>query len=191
MDIKFKENKILSYYDIKLSNAGWLDGDHLGWCIDNNGKPVGFNPAKLVSSYNSDPTVLADIVPNPDNLDLLNYLMNTYDYENKFKLVQSAIWILMNGEHKNGTGGIDWLYPAERDERDAIVAEVKANGEGYVPGCDDKLVVLIDSGDRDKWQNCFMLIPNKIPPYKDETAWAKGDRFVTRGSWAMYFHLNL
>ncbi len=185
VDISFLIKKIDYYYDVTLSNAGAYNGVYPSWCIDNNGKPVDYSQAMLVSSYSETVDLSASVV-NPDNLDLLNYLMNNYVETHPFKVVQAAIWVLMNGSYTNGTGGI-YLSAAQLTEMNNVVNEVVTNGEGFVPVCGQNVVVIIDSQDRFRYQNAFILVPLKeVPYYEEETAWANGINF-NGGSWAMYF----
>jgi hypothetical protein len=181
VDIAFKYTRIKSYYDLTFSNAGIFNGVQLGWCADNNGKPVGFQQATLISSYSSTYN-LGLVVPHPENLDLLNYLMNTYYPSKSFPVIQAAIWHLMNGSYSNPSGGIN-LTSGQMTEYLNIIDDVKANGEGFEPGPTDYMVILVHSGDRFKYQNVFFLFKKC---YMDETAWGNGVRF-TNSSWAMYF----
>lgn len=185
VDISFIETKSESYYDVILANAGAYNGEYLGWCIDNNGQPVDYSKAMLISSY-SETVDLSTIVVTPENLDMLNYLMNNYVETHSFRMIQAVIWMLMNGSYTNGTGGI-YLTPTHYAEAIALAEEVKLHGEDFVPVCGQKVVVLIDSGDRERYQNAFILVPlEEIPFYEEETAWANGIPFGA-GNWAMYY----
>ena len=186
VNIVFQYNKTTSYYNVTLSNAGIYDGIFEAWCIDNNGSPVDYNQAMLVSSYDTAYN-LSNIGINPDNLDLLNYLMNYYVETKPFVVIQAVIWKLMNGSYTNGTGGIQ-LTEAQLADVEAVYAEVLANGEGFVPTCGQKVVIIIDSKDHDRYQNTFILVPLKeIPFYGEETAWGNGMPFGG-GNWAMYLY---
>ena len=184
VNVSFTFTKINSYYDVTLSNADAFDGVHLGWCADNNGKPVNYTTANLISSYST--YDFSQVIPNPENIDLLNYLMNKYVEERSFPVIQAAVWYIVNGYYNNPSGGI-LLTDVQMAELEVVVEEVMANGEGFVPKCGEKVVIFIDSGDRFKYQNTFILkeIP-QYPYYKDETAWADGFPFPG-ANWATYF----
>jgi len=186
VSLTWQYTKTESYYIIGVSNAGAFDGDHLGWCADNNWAPVHYSEATLVSSYDTSATLLASIVDVPENLDKLNYLMNTYKDSQPFPVVQAATWVLMNGFFNNPSGGVE-LTPEQETALAEVMADVNANGEGYVPGCGEFLVVLINSGDSRGYQNTFILYPIEGEvEYSSETAWGLGNPFGG-GSWAMYF----
>jgi len=181
-------NLLDSYYDLTITGAGATDGVHPAWCADNNGRPVNYSNARLISSY-SESFDLALVVPHPENLDLLNYMMNKYYPETGFKVLQAAIWRLMNGSYNFISGGITRpsFTDAEITEVYNIITEVEANGEGFIPGTSDYMVILVHSGDRTKYQNTFFLYRNCTPAF-DETAWGQGIPFTPDGgSWAMYF----
>ncbi|HBE42272.1 MAG TPA: hypothetical protein DDW27_13895, partial [Bacteroidales bacterium] len=142
-------NLVDSYYDLTISGAGALDGIYPSWCADNNGRPVDYSNAYLISSYSAS-CDLGSVVPKPENLDNLNYLMNKYYPGTGFKVLQAAIWTLMNGSYNFISGGITKppFTTAEKDEVDHIIADALDNGEGFVPGPSDYLVILVHSGDR-------------------------------------------
>jgi len=203
--LEFAIDKIDNYYDLTLSDAGEFTGTHPAWCADNNDKPVDYNPGTLVSSYNTDLNLLQSIVPHPENLDLLNFMMNNYYPETSYYVLQLAIWTLMNGTIPDKDGADPkniWIgglltTPAQRIAATALVNEVKnAEGsEGFIPGPGDFMVILVKSEDRTKYQNVFFLYKKCVPIYKDETAWGQGYPLTTKdnhftpdgGSWATYF----
>lgn len=184
--LSWKYSKTDSYYKINISNAGLFDGEHLGWCADNNWAPVNYPNATLVSSYDTSLSLLSGIVDHPENLDLLNYLMNTYFENQPFPVIQSAVWTLLNGFYENTTGGIELTH--EQEETLALVMEnVYANGEGFVPECGQDMVILINSGDSKSYQNCFIMISlSEEIQTRSEIVWGYGNPFGGE-SGAMYF----
>ena len=192
-----QKTMVNSYHDLTLSDAGEFNGTHLAWCIDNNGMPVRTGDAMLVSSYSSED--LSSVVRTPANLDILNYLMNHYYPQTPFKVLQVAIWKLMNGmTYINGSGDV-WLKGSEYLQCASILADVMAKGEGYVPGPGENMVIIAHYGNIDEWQNIFFLYKKCTPVYKDETAWAQSNPLSnydipfteTRGSWATYFGFQI
>jgi hypothetical protein len=95
----------------------------------------------------------------------------------------------MNGSYTNPSGGIS-LTPEQLILANTIAADALAH-EGFVPTCGQSLVLIINSGDRIRYQNTFILVPiPETPFYGDETAWGNGMPFLG-GSWAMYFNYCL
>jgi len=176
--------KVSSMYNIKLENAGELNGIYKGWCIDNNQKQADFTRGLLLSSY-SDEYDLNKVVPDKSNLDLLNYLMNKYYPETSFPVIQAAVWDIMNGSFANPGGGID-LTPAQEEQYHTIVAEVRSRGEGFLPDTDESFVIILDSGDRSRFQNVFFIFKKCNSEFQNEISWAKGFSFPGN-TWAKYF----
>lgn len=183
-EISSKITKVTSFYDLELSNAGELAGTYAGWCIDNNHKEADFSSALLVSSY-STKYDLNLFVPDKNNLDLLNYLMNKYYPATSFPVIQASVWRLMNGSFSNPDGGIE-LTSKQMDQYKTIIADVLAKGEGFIPGPGESFVIIADSGDRSKYQNVFFLFKKCTLVYQNEISWGKGQSFPGN-SWAKYF----
>jgi hypothetical protein len=130
-----------------------LDGTYGGYCADTDtGITVpGCYDADVFSSY--DPNIPADLINminNPGNLDLVNYMLNQ-DYVGKpspsggnytYGDVQMAKWVLLEGGGQApGTVIPEGDYDPTRIGE--IVADAEANGDGYVPGCGDKIDILL------------------------------------------------
>lgn len=160
----------------------------------------------MVSSYDSDTALLSCIIDKPENLDLVNYVINQ-DYKTLIGAngpeIQAAIWTLCDNDLPiNGVVGITW----NQSKVDYIVADAKAKGEFYMPECDGYFAVLLDQGCVDAinngttpnittQQSIFWLPVNKFPDAYNYSfgecanAWGKGRRFTTAG-WGMYFKPN-
>jgi hypothetical protein len=163
------------YFDITISEGGMLDGDHVAWCADRDrGAGPGLSyPVNVYSSYEDLPLTrpwdpLEWVVEYPDNLDLVNWILNqgfigqpsgcdgNYDWND----VQLAIWELVEDENDELTCGAG-----------EIVAAARANGEGFVPGCGEVVGVLLD-GSPEYRQHLLIPVPVPcIPIYADETIW--------------------
>ena len=120
-----------SYFLITLSGipAGEdiSDGDYLGWCIDRN---------HIMPREDDLTVVLYSSLNPPESLtskewDKVNYLLNNKD-SYSMNDIQLAIW------HFTGW----WNYENLPSSAKAIVDEVDANGDGYVPGPGDVLAVI-------------------------------------------------
>lgn len=135
------------------SNTDFNGDDYLGWCIDND-LIISMNTwygAHVFSSYDDDVLQLPndifdDLVEWPDNLDLVNYILNeynggTYDGTNTYpwQCIQLAIWSLIEDTATGTLGGLT----CSQDRVEAIVNDAHANGEGYVPYCGGVIAVIV------------------------------------------------
>lgn len=199
------------YWQFTLSNAGTFNGLYCGWCVDlGHGMLPGGGPftcARIYSSYQPLPSCDLGFpyIEHPENFDKVNYLINHFQPGQTVNLtnsdcslaggtgvltvvdIQKAIWSLLD----EGPGN---TYNEFSDPLrvNAILCDVNANGEGFVPNCDngDQIVfVVIPDG-----QNC----PYTVQPIigfrpcgggTGVTAWGDGKYGGDFGgsSWATYF----
>ena len=171
-------------YKVKFSDAGDLNGEYTGWCADNNQKKADFRKAHLISSY-SKTADLGQIVPLPSNLPRLNYMLNKNYLKYESPVIQAAVWRLMNGKFDNPGGGIE-LTADQMKQLNTIISDALEKGNNFIPGPSDYLVVLVDSGDRIKYQNVLFLFKQCLPVYQIEISWGDGYKFPGN-SWAKYF----
>jgi hypothetical protein len=129
-----------SYFNTTLSNAGGIDGTYDGWCVDvDHGISPGNNYSRVnvYSSYDPNLPALQD---HPDKLPLVNYIINQ-DYPDNgytFGDVQRAIWTLI--DNRVSTSG---LRTWSQDRVNEILADAQANGQGYIPGCNDDVAIIV------------------------------------------------
>ena len=134
------------YFDVHVTNGGWLNGAYPGWCIDTV-KDISPCPTTytcdVYSSYGSFP---AGLVAHPENFDLVNWILNQnyvgatspggfgiYTYGD----VQRAIWALLcDTQSDSGLGA--W----SQDRADEILAAA-AGHDGFVPGCGQFMAVIL------------------------------------------------
>jgi len=197
MKVTFTKNP--TYFSTQISGAGILDGAYNGFCIDlDHGiRPGTVYDMYALSSYSTDTKLMAAVVDKPQNLDLVNYLINK-DWTGLGATgteLQAAVWTLIDtNPFVNQGGGISW----NQQIVDAIIAECVSKGEGYVPSCDGKVMVIFAPGNTPaqiiRTQVTLAQIPLSVFPNScqstyggSETAWGKGDEFGD-GSWAMYFN---
>jgi hypothetical protein len=125
-----------SYYDVTITNGGSLNGVYNDWCVDTS-RGITAGQAYTAKVYSSTATLPSGLVDKPQNLDLVNWVLNqgfvgrtaagglgTYTYGD----VQRAIWTLV--ENTNSTSGLGSYSQARVD---SIVAQANAQGEGFLP----------------------------------------------------------
>ncbi|MBI3141788.1 MAG: hypothetical protein HYZ16_03055 [Bacteroidetes bacterium] len=158
---------------------------------------------KLLSSYSGDTAALNCLVDRPENLDLINYIINQpFDtiYGAKGPEIQAAIWTIIDNDVPiNGAFGLYW----DQSIVDKVVADAKAKGEYYIPPCDGYFAVLVDQGCLDaiannttpniSVQQSIMWLPvSKVPAAYDYSygecanAWGVGKKFTNAG-WGQFF----
>jgi hypothetical protein len=131
-------------YTIKAVFNGF--GTYLGWGMD-NARAISNGTArdvKFLSSYSEDLPACSSFIEHPENLDLVNWLINNRQANWDRYTVQAAIWNLLQP-----IGGIsNWQDPNapqyfEHDAvlRQEIVSAAYANGEDFEPECDGKVII--------------------------------------------------
>lgn len=146
-----------SYLDIQLFGGGVLNGWYDGWSADGNGIMISpSSPAKVFSSYGNVPI---DAVSIRYNIDLVNWILNHkfIGHQSKAGLgaytwadVQYAIWKLIEFDNNEwvthltpeAIASLMNLYSLERVEE--IVNAAKAEGEGFVAGCNDQMAIVVN-----------------------------------------------
>lgn len=186
----------LGYFQITISGGTTLDGIHPGWCIDVD-NTIATSTAYTADVYCSYDPAAAVFVENPENFDLVNWILNQ-DYIGQvspsggvyaWQDVQQAIWQLLD-------------EPYEIDGDDPVhVQEIKdaatAYGEGFVPECWEYVaIVLVPVNEQGELVGQPMIIKQPRPCDYDETAWGDGDYFNTdreegRGDWSMYIRYTI
>jgi hypothetical protein len=136
----------VSFFAVALSNAEGLDGVYDAWCVDpDTGSSSGNYLVELYSSY---ATLPPGTVGSPANLDLVNYVINHFVVGDSIDVdfgtgqpvpqtltvddIQGAIWQLVDPSIPS------WGYGAVQ----TIFDEAAAEGEGFVPGCDELMAVI-------------------------------------------------
>lgn len=168
-----KDGSGASYFKFKIDGGGFIsdydmgngEGIYEGWCIDVD-KQIALNkdyPALLFSSYEELPEWLIGYgkIEYPENFDLVNYLINKYvvgqlvqpltvncepvgELESlNFSDIQRAIWSLIDDDQS-----LDGIRAWSQERVNAILCDARSNGEGFEPGCDDKIVFLVVPTDK-------------------------------------------
>ncbi len=183
-----------SYFLSLVNNGEIINGAHEGWCID-AGHGIYSNrtyDVTVFSSYES----LAGLgnVDHPEELDKVNWVLNQ-DFVGKqssawgaytYADVQRVIWELVDDFPPTYVGHIDRVME--------ILELAHLYGEGYVPQCDENMVVILEP--LPQYQVTIIEVPiallagNCDNGYGEETAWAAGLPFPGN-SWAMYFNYTV
>jgi len=199
MDVRaFRDAQTTSYYSVNFKfNASdpWeTAGMAPGWCVDLD-KHISLNKEYLGCDVFSSLDFNAP-VDKPENLDLVNYVLNT-DYAAipiagvTKKEIQAAIWYLIdNQSFTSPTGGIKW----NQGTVDAILANAYANGEGFVPGAGDVIAFIVKCGT--KIQVFEMVVNFADVMLGSETAWTiDGYPFLNSHGqptgWGTYFEYQI
>lgn len=129
-----------SYFNTTVSNDGDLNGTYDGWCID-IGHTITPGVTYLANVYSSYEDLPEDIpnIDKPENLDLVNYIINNYSGDGTpYTMcdVQKAIWTVI--DYSMASCG---SYNQDRVEE--IVADATANGAGFVPPCGGFVAVIL------------------------------------------------
>ena len=181
-----------SYFDVLLN------GETYGvWCID-EGHTIHINrnyTVNVYSSYEPLPDSLTTgtdpNIDHPENLDLVNWVMNNSDGYNSTE-VQNVIWALIDDASTRAD-----LTGHEQELYDAAIA----NGEGFEPGMGDVVGIILQPVDPNAnaqvtvaqvtiaQVTLLQLGLECTPIYQTGTAWGEGDEgedFPGK-NWAMYF----
>jgi len=156
--------------------------DVYGWCVDTDNSILQsiWYIANIYSSYE---TLPVGLIENPENLDLVNWILNQgfvgqvsvcggiYTYGD----VQRAIWALI--EDEQSTSGLGAWSECRVNE---ILAAAYANGEGFVPGCGDIIGVILEPVEGEQ-----VIIGEVVIECGCETAWGDGEDFPGK-NWATY-----
>ena len=122
-------------------------GIYYGWSIDNSRflNSGASRVVQFISSYDENIPECSSFIENPQNLNLVNWIINHREPNWDRRTIQAAIWKLLN---PSGTTG-NWYDPnasnyMEHDVqlRETIINLAYQNGEDYEPGCGDKVLIL-------------------------------------------------
>jgi len=183
------------YFDATLS--GWLGTTFTtsAWCIDTD-HFISPGTQYMVTPYSSYEILPTGILSYPENLDLVNWLLNQ-SYIGKTSScggiftsgdIQAAIWTLTESVVPDSDLGTVGAW--DRCRMNEIVAAARANGEGYVPPCGGYTVVVLVPVDGSQ-VIIIALKADCTPIYgSGETAWAAqspGAIQFPGKNWATYF----
>ena len=172
-----------AFFEIKILD-GSLAGTYDGWCVDLPRTAVpGSYWVIMTSTYDPAAETLVDL---PENLDLLNYVMNQ-NYPYNFASIQTAYWRLID---TYTDGGIFDTVPGVIDsEVDAILEDAYANGEGFIPTCEQMIGIILKPVDLGTQISIIGVYTPCTSVGTDETAWASAS-FSSEGSADSYRNDN-
>ena len=181
-----------SYFKTTVFGDSVLDGIFEGWCVDTS-RTITQNKGYTANVYSSYETLPDNTVAYPENLDLVNWILNqryvgqpspgctgNYTYGD----VQRAIWTLVD---PNSTSGLGAWSQCRVDE---ILADAHSYGEGFEPGCGDVVAVIlvpVSPGTAQTTIAQITLIDVGVAcDSQEETAWGWGNEKFTR-AWGWFF----
>ena len=151
MEVTYPTAGSAAYFpEVTLTGANGLDGVYHGWCVDTD-QTIAQHTPYCVRIYSSYDPLGAALVEHPENLDLVNWIINQ-DFVGKaspggygiytYGDVQRAIWTLIE-DNMSSSGIGDW----SANRVNEIVAAAYANGEGFKPSCAQKLALILQPVD--------------------------------------------
>ncbi len=214
-----------TYFKLKVTNGGFISnydsglgaGVYEGWCIDVD-HTIALNTnytAYLYSSYEDLPDWMTGPgkIEYPENLDKINYLVNHFEAGQlvtpldascnpvgtpqalTYGDIQRAIWSYIdNNQSTSGLGS--W----SQTRVNAITCDVNANGEGFEPGCDEKIVFIVVPTGTPGTYNYQIVIGQPVIGEVEvpcetmgATAWGDGKfgaNFPRAKQWGTYFYYD-
>lgn len=188
-----------SYLTVTINDIGILNGIHGGWCADRDADIWGACfTADVYPSYLPDLEISLD---HPENLDIVNWLLNQdfigqpsgvtgedntpEDYTAGD--VQWAIWLLLN-DNVDDRGDLEPLGGYSEQRVIEILEVARDEGEGFLPGCGD-LVLVILAPYYDEFTDCQEVLITVPLECGSETAWGGGTEGIlfSDKDWSTYF----
>jgi len=162
-----------SYFDLSIAD-GALAGNYAAWCVDVAGS-LDAGECFDANVYSSFGVIPDGVVDNPENLDLINWILNQewFGVDSPYTIgdVQWAMWELIDDNNcVSCTYLVPWDDTTVRGME--IVDLAMASGEGYEPGLGDVLAVVLEPTDGK--QKVIIPIPLECEPEPEcETAFAR------------------
>jgi hypothetical protein len=167
-----------AYFDLNLFGDSAIAGTGLdAWCVDVAGDLAGNDPNLTFDVYSS----YADNIPTnrvdkPENFDYVNWIVNQNFIgqdspsggQYTFGDVQWAIWELIDDSNCASCAflGDDWSVAKGQEIADAALA----SGDNFVPGCGQKMAVVLIPGDNKQ----SIIITVDVPEKEEECSDCEG-----------------
>jgi hypothetical protein len=166
MKVKYPQSGDPSYLGMTLDNASQMNGEYESWCgdVDNFIEQDEWYDSQIYSLHDLDlPTGLFE---NPENLDKVNYLINTFYVGMEvaplktdctpalscagdkppealtYGDIQVAIWTLIEDTLPDNLSDFAALAIWSQERVNAILCDVNDNGDEFIPTCDDETPLL-------------------------------------------------
>lgn len=169
-----------SYFNNTVT--GSVNGYYTAWCVDVD-HAISIGTEYQGQAFSSLGALPAGVVDHPENMDLVNYVLNQ-DYLSQgmsYGDIQLAIWMLID-DTTTEPG------PYTPGHAEAIVADALANGEGFVPSCGDILAVVVVPEVIAQTTIIEYTLPCLEVGQRGETAWAIADNAIDfNQGWGSYF----
>jgi hypothetical protein len=134
-----------AYFQATIVDDDILAGFHRAWCVDldRHIDRRTWHNANVYSIYEELPLNFLEF---PENLDLVNWILNKgfvgkfFSPRERYTFgdIQRTIWELLDNQNAPFNLG-RW----SQNRSDAILDEAQANGEGYIPGCNQRLLLVL------------------------------------------------
>ena len=174
---------IQTSFDLVVStSSGVLNGTYSGWCADAS-HGISFLTSYPATFYSDFGTLPASAIDKPENLDLVNWIINQ-EFPYPYTIVQNAIWYLL--ENDTNPPYCDPTYCMD------IVNQALGH-DGFVPnfamGDATVIIVLPKIGDTVYQTLLLEFTPECTPIYQEDTAWASagGSAIPFKTGWGSYF----
>ena len=183
-------------YFAEIVDGDPLTGTYLGWCIDTD-LPITEGVIYSADVFSSYELLPPGMLEKPENLDAINWIINQnfvgkpapvecsslpgglplYTYGS----VQRAIWELIDNQNSTLS-----LGPFSTCQKNDIVQDALALGEGFVPSCHQFTGVILRPFDPFQQITLIQVEAECAQQCNSETAWASGKDFPGN-NWATYF----
>jgi hypothetical protein len=184
---------IQSYFKTLVIGPYFNDRIYNGWCVDLDSNMIDheYFCASVYSSYEPLPD---GIIEKPENLDLVNYVLNQRHIGKPsncggsytFGDVQRAIWELIE-DHQSDTA---YLGPWNQCRVDEIIADAYAYGEGFVPSPGQTTAIILKPTNKLDGQISIIELTIHCEFGRvSRNAWGAGLEFPGN-MWATYFRIN-
>ncbi len=158
-----------SYFDARLDGVGavvlGIDGTFDAFCVDTDHSMVAEKTYTIITVYSSHLNLPEGLVEFPENLDLVNYILNeayigksspggygTYTYGD----VQRAIWELLEDQQLDAGLG-EW----SQERVDEIRKDAESKGEGFIPNPkegDKHTLILVPADEDGTIRQIFLIL---------------------------------
>ena len=143
-------------------------GSYLGWSIDNSRYISSGNErnVQFFSSYDENLPECSSFIENPQNLYLVNWIINQREANWDRNTVQEAIWKLLNpsGTLSNSFDpSLPNYFVHNVQLRENIISLAYQNGEDYEPRCGDKVLILAFGPQTDPCSVTYDIVGFELP----------------------------